>query len=326
MRPRFASRSPLIPFLLVSALGHSPFLHADSGPSIQSLLPEAQLARGAKTFARTCAACHGRRGQGDGSAAADLSPAPRDFTQGQYRFRTTPTGALPRPEDLEATIRAGLPGTAMPAFGDLLSPAELRDLVSFLYSLLPPNRLEDPFPDAVPAPPAAAAAADGGTIAQGRGLYLLLECWSCHGLDGTGRGRASATLQDETGRPIPPPDFRFSPLKRGREPEAIVRTLVTGLNGTPMPSYDDAVRLAREDVANVALFRERLPEASYAELTAFVRTVPTRAEVAALDDAGQQALHDRWLRALADYVVSLDERRGFRFWLFHERPESEARK
>lgn len=298
---------------------------AEPGPPIQDLLRAEPLARGAQTYARTCAACHGRSGQGDGPGAADLSPAPRDFTQGQYRFRTTPTGALPRPEDLERTIRSGLPGTAMPAFGDLLSPREVDDLVRFLYSLLPANRLEDALPEPLPvATPSADPTA--ATLAEGRGLYLLLECWTCHGLDGSGRGRASAALQDETGKPILPPDFRFSPLKRGREPEAIVRTLVTGLNGTPMPAYDEAVRFAREDVADTAPFADRIPKDALAELAAFVQSVPDRAQIAAMDDAGRSALRDRWLHALARYVLSLDERKGFRSWAFHTYPESEPRK
>ena len=51
--------------------------------------------RGARLFARTCAACHGRQGRGDGPAAADLDPRPRDLSARQIRFRTTPSGHAP---------------------------------------------------------------------------------------------------------------------------------------------------------------------------------------------------------------------------------------
>ncbi len=42
--------------------------------------------RGAKVFARACAACHGTGGKGDGPGAADLDPPPRDLTTRQFRF------------------------------------------------------------------------------------------------------------------------------------------------------------------------------------------------------------------------------------------------
>jgi len=313
---------PLI-FLAVLALPRPALADAAPAPTIQDLARAERAASGARLYARTCAPCHGRSGEGDGPAAPGLSPAPRDFTQGQYRFRTTPTGALPRPEDLERTIRRGLPGSAMPAFDDLLSPGEIGDLVSYLYSLLPANRMDEALPDAAPV---RMPETGGAGATEGRGLYLLLECWTCHGLDGAGRGKAARTLQDDKGKPIRPPDFRHDALKRGREPEDIVRTLVTGLNGTPMPSYDDAVRLAKEDVADLSSFSERLPQDAMAELTAFVRTLPSKAEVDTLDAAGKDALHDRALDALARYVLSLDRRKGFAFWMFHQRPEMEPRK
>jgi hypothetical protein len=132
-------------------------------------------------------------------------------------------------------------------------------------------------------------------------------------------------LRAEAGRPIRPPDFRYAPLKRGREPEAIVRTLLTGLNGTPMPSYGDAMIFAREDVSDLSLLGGRLPRTAIDELHDFVRTVPTQAEVAALGERGQQELRDRRLEALAHYVLSLDRRASFWYFLLREQPEKEAR-
>src|SRR5262245_23791205 len=92
---------------------------------------------GKTTFERACAACHGTSGQGNGPGARDLNPRPRDLTSGSFRFRTTASGAAPRPEDLERTIRRGLPGSAMPAFQGLLSDTEIAEVVAYIDALRP---------------------------------------------------------------------------------------------------------------------------------------------------------------------------------------------
>jgi mono/diheme cytochrome c family protein len=88
-------------------------------------------------YERRCAVCHGARGRGDGPAAAMLSPPPRDFATGVYKFRSTPPGTLPTSADVARTIRHGLAGTSMPAFADLLSPREIDGLARHVLALAP---------------------------------------------------------------------------------------------------------------------------------------------------------------------------------------------
>ncbi len=286
-------------------------------------------ATGKHVFARACAACHGPGGRGDGPAAEDLDPPPRDLTSRRFRFRTTPTGSLPRPEDLKRTIRLGLPGTAMAGYGDLFSEAELDGLVAFVYGLHgnpePPREL------------VLTAPSGRDATAEGRAIYLISGCWTCHGLDGDGRGPASATLVDELDRPMKLLDLRYDPLKGGRDLESVVRTLRTGLNGAPMPSYDEAMLFAAEDypVDSVRPTRDvelragsaahRLATADRELLIAFLDTAPDRQEIAASDETSLAALRDARLEALAAYVLSLDRRRGFAYRLFREQPELEGR-
>ena len=147
---------------------------------LESTLEELQLERaveqGKKIYARACAACHGSDGQGAGPAAADLDPRPRDLTSRQFRFRTTASGEPPTPEDLERTIRRGLPGTSMPAFDELFSTPEMDDLVRFVQSLQSTGQADEPpSPVAVPTVPQP----DAGTIEQGRAIYLTSGCWRC---------------------------------------------------------------------------------------------------------------------------------------------------
>ncbi|MEK9630092.1 MAG: hypothetical protein VW455_13865, partial [Nitrospinota bacterium] len=89
--------------------------HEDMGMSKpENLNSKALLARGRNIFMHMCVFCHGEDGNGGGKATEYLYPWPRDFRKGIFKFRTTPTGTLPRDEDLYRTIVEGIPGTSMP--------------------------------------------------------------------------------------------------------------------------------------------------------------------------------------------------------------------
>jgi cytochrome c oxidase cbb3-type subunit 2 len=280
--------------------------------------------RGAKLFARACGACHGVDGAGDGPGARQLDPRPRDLTTRHYRFRSTTTGALPLPGDLEKTIREGLPGTSMPGFGNVFSTDELGDLVAFIYSLQPPAVLEDPLPDPLAIGPLPEPTAE--VIRDGQALYLLSGCGRCHGVNGRGNGPSAKTLIDDSDNRIHATDFRYDPHKRGREPEEVIRILRTGLNGTPMPSYDEALLIARGDTVDTAGLEGELSPEVQSTLDEFLRSSPTRQEIESMSDGDLASLRDSRMAALAYYVLSLSHRNGGYFWLFVQQPEREARK
>ncbi len=199
-------------------------------------------------YRRLCASCHGDSGNGRGPAAPHVAGHPRDFTRGEYKFRSTPSGSLPLDADIERTIRRGVPGTSMPAWNDL--PADdVRGLVSVLRSFS--SRFTNEQPAAairVPAPPAL----DAALRDEGRRVWDLLRCAECHGSRGRGDGPAARTLLDGTGRPIRPADFTVGVYKSGSNPAAVYRTFMTGLDGTPMPSYADTLADQRSRWALVA--------------------------------------------------------------------------
>ena len=103
---------------------------------------------------------------------------------------------------------------------------------------------------AVPARPGDVASPR--TIARGRRSYERLGCSSCHGPSGRGDGPAAPTLLDDAGRPIRALGFAGKPLKRGADPSNLLVTLVTGLDGTPMPSY--AGTASDRDLQDVAAY------------------------------------------------------------------------
>jgi cytochrome c oxidase cbb3-type subunit I/II len=192
------------------------------------------LEHGKAVYGLRCAGCHGEKGDGKGPAARFFVKAkPRDFTAGSYKFRSTPTGSLPLDSDIYRTITMGVMGTAMPPWYEL--PEEDRwDVVQYVKTF------SDEFKESVPEPPVYVPKAPRPTkemLSKGEETYEKLGCWACHGKDGKGDGPAAGGLTDDSGNKILPTDFTQGVFKVGPRPEDIFRTFMTGLNGTPMPSY-----------------------------------------------------------------------------------------
>lgn len=75
---------------------------------------------------------------------------------------------------------------------------------------------------------------------RGKELYDSLGCATCHGINGDGDGTSAEAMKDTSGRIIRPRNFRDGAwyFKAGNRPEDIVRVILGGVPGTPMPSYD----------------------------------------------------------------------------------------
>ncbi len=200
-----------------------------------------KLQRGQAIYRHACQTCHGVRGDGAGQTARHLDPLPRNFTLGAFKFRSTKTGALPTDGDLERTIREGVPGTDMPAFGPVFSLADQMALVAYIKAFSP--KFNDPVfalqpDDLVKIPEKRPAPATPGSIALGKKVYEKMECAKCHGELGRGDGPSSiAGLKDDLGRPIEAYDFTNGVYKSGRNDADLYRSFTTGLNGTPMPAF-----------------------------------------------------------------------------------------
>ena len=210
---------------------------------------DAQREAGKALYAVHCAQCHGEQGDGNGVAAPFLLPKPRDFTAGKFKIRSTPSGALPMTEDLRHIIRVGMPYTGMPGWPQF-SDAQLTELAYYVKTFSPDfaNPERQPAPADLPAPPALS----DESIEKGRALYAELGCARCHGDLGRGDGISAPTLKDDWGNPIRPADLTQRWTFRGGPTRAdVFRAFSTGLNGTPMPSFMDALSAEqRWDLAN----------------------------------------------------------------------------
>jgi cytochrome c oxidase cbb3-type subunit I/II len=192
---------------------------------------------GEEVFTDHCVGCHGRRGDGAGPAATFLSPLPRDFTTGVFKFRSTPSGGLPTDGDLYRTITRGVRWTAMPTWHEV--PDKQRIAVVTYLKTFSTRWAEDAVE-----PPVTLPASPGATpelVARGKTLYARAKCAECHGESGRGDGPSAETLQDDFQRPIRPADFTRGQLKAGASVADVYRTLTTGLDGTPMPSFGDSM-------------------------------------------------------------------------------------
>jgi cytochrome c oxidase cbb3-type subunit 2 len=158
---------------------------------------------------------------------------PRDFTAGVFKFRTTPTDSLPLDSDLYRTITAGIRGTAMPPWFNL--PEQDRwDVIHYIKTFSPDFKAFPPGPPiAITRPPTPTPE----LIAKGKKVFEEMMCWECHGNEGKGDGPKSDTMKDDFGSRIPPANFTKGVFKSGPRSEDIFRTFMTGLSGTPMPSF-----------------------------------------------------------------------------------------
>jgi len=195
------------------------------------------VTRGRQLFAANCAVCHGEQGDGGGMATHMLVVPPRDFRRGTFKFRSTPTGSLPTDADLFQTVTDGLRWTGMVGRPDL-SAADRRALVAFIKTFSPRFTLDQPrAPVHIPTRPPTTAA----LVREGKAIYADAGCGECHGAAGRGDGPSARGQRDAWGHPTRPSDLTWRPLKRGADATSVYRTIVTGLDGTPMPSYAEAL-------------------------------------------------------------------------------------
>jgi mono/diheme cytochrome c family protein len=194
---------------------------------------------GKALYRRYCITCHGVHGDGAGENAPHLDPKPRDFTRATFKCRSTPSGSLPTDSDLYNTISRGIYNTNMPSW-EPLTRQQRADLVAYVKTFSTRFHEEPPVPP-VPIPPEPSTSAD--SVKRGADLFQSLNCWSCHGKEGRGNGPSALTLTDSKGYPILPFDFSKGPhFKCGETARDLFKDLSTGLDGTPMPSFADALK------------------------------------------------------------------------------------
>jgi mono/diheme cytochrome c family protein len=207
--------------------------HADSGKQL---------------YFRYCWGCHGFRGDGNGENwlptgsypnSPNLNIQPRNFVSGTFKCRSTLTGTLPTDQDIYNSLVRGLNNSSMPSWITLTNQNRA-DLIAFIKTLSERWKTEKAGAEiAVPAEPALTVQG----IQHGKELFTKLECWKCHGQEGRGDGPSASTLTDSNDQPIRPYNFAAgSRFKCGTTNQDLYKIFMTGLDGTPMPSFADVIK------------------------------------------------------------------------------------
>jgi mono/diheme cytochrome c family protein len=96
---------------------------AGGAPSLRGNPDEGRL-----IFEDRCASCHGRQGRGDGPQAPYLSPRPASLISAGTSVKSD--------AELLAVIAEGKARTAMPAWKDLLTEEQRRDVLAYIRTLV----------------------------------------------------------------------------------------------------------------------------------------------------------------------------------------------
>lgn len=208
--------------------------------------------RGKDIYERRCWWCHGKDGAGNGPAAEFLNPAPRDFTWGVFKWKTTPFDEpSPSDDDLYNMIAKGMSGTSMPGWGDLLRSDEIKAVSSYIKTF---GKMEDAKKPPIDLSGRAAPGKDG--MERGRKIFSD-RCVECHGE--AGRGDGAKKLKDDWGQRTWPRNLTKGwNFRAGDTAEGIYTRITVGIPGTQMPSFADPKSTKmlssaeRWDVANYA--------------------------------------------------------------------------
>jgi mono/diheme cytochrome c family protein len=240
----------------------------------------ATLEKGRENYTLYCRSCHGDEGKGNGASSFGLRPAPRDFTQAQFKFGWVIDG-LPHDDDLERIVKSGLHGTAMLPWQIL--DRELQPTLQYIKTFNVEEWRDGQLgTKVVPTPDPWGAARKSEAIERGRTVYHgIAQCGSCHPSYATkdfifqARGgkadfrenmyyserKASHYVHEGKELSILPPDFTWSELRsirKGTELEDLYRLIGAGIPGTAMPSWKDA--LPEEDLWSLAYYVRSLTE------------------------------------------------------------------
>ena len=214
-----------------------------ASPFAQSVANQELVNHGKQAYVKRCAGCHGDKGDGKGPAAPFLDPKPRDFTSGVYKFRSSELGTLPSDQDLMHTLEKGVVGTSMPSF-KFMPTQERFAIVQYLKTFSSVWKDKDSYGPAVVGsafPRADFMNHDAFVARAKKGKTIFAEaCVICHGKTGMGDGESAADLEDDWGFKVVPADLRKKTIKSGNSVQDIYRVLLTGVNGTPMPSFKDS--------------------------------------------------------------------------------------
>ena len=179
---------------------------------------------GRRIYAKECELCHAKDGRSDTEAARVLRPPPRSLAD-PIEMARVDDGRM------YSAIKLGRRGTGMAGWGELLSPAEIIDVMRYVRSLVQPL-------------PAGMTKA-GLDLAVGEKIYRR-DCVPCHGEKGDGQTPLGYSL-------VPRPrDFNKPQELTATSDKEMAQVIARGTPGTAQAPWSGI--LNSEDIRRVILF------------------------------------------------------------------------
>ena len=189
----------------------------------------------AEQYAALCSRCHGEKGDGNGKAAPNLVPRPREFNNAKF-FNWLPE------ERAITAIRDGVPGTAMPAFGKLVTEQQARALfawirATFIRAERSTKTRPRELPQSNPVPWSVESAERGRIVFEKR-------CYGCHGRFADGRGPNASEMLPR------PRNLKNRAFMAQVDDLRLFESISYGIVGTGMPPWDYLPEQQRWDLVN----------------------------------------------------------------------------
>ena len=133
-------------------------------------------AAGEGIYKALCLRCHGEKGDGAGPIAGHLDPYPRDLTKSGF-MNSKPEARL------VASIRNGVAGTSMPAWGKLLSEDQAKAVLGYVQTTFTKEPRHELKARNIPEKNPVAMGLE--SVARGDAIFVN-RCYGCHGKKGDG--------------------------------------------------------------------------------------------------------------------------------------------
>ena len=194
-------------------------------------------ATGEAIYKALCLRCHGEKGDGQGPIAEHLDPYPRDLTKAGF-MNSKPEARLVN------SIRNGVAGTSMPAWGKLLNEEQAKAVLGHVQTTFTKEPRRELKPHASPERNPVATSAE--SVARGEALFVN-RCAGCHGRKADGKGPNSLDIQPK------PRNLRNAFFVNSVDDKRLFDSIEYGVQGTAMPPWID-YGLTHNDVGDLVNF------------------------------------------------------------------------
>lgn len=201
---------------------------------LSSLKTPPSLTEPKQIYENLCMRCHGQNGDGKGMISTYLDPYPRDFTNAGFMNSKTD-------ERLTTSIKNGVGGTSMPAWGKVLNDEQVKGVLGYINQ----NFTKEPRREIKPrdVPEQNPVAISDESIARGQQSFMS-RCVGCHGRKADGKGPNSLDILPR------PRNLLNSAFVNNANDRRLFESILYGVQGTAMPPWID-YGLTKNDVGDL---------------------------------------------------------------------------